>query len=105
MRTPNRIEIKTNSNGDSILVLSENYYPGWRVYVDDKAASLIKVNFGLRGVELTGGEHRVSFLYRPWSVMAGLIISLVTGLVLLLLAVKDSLPFLTKSQRPGAATK
>jgi len=85
---PNRIDIKTNSNGNSILVLSENYYPGWRVYVDDQAASLIKVNFGLRGVDLPGGEHRVSFMYRPWSVMIGLLISLGTGLVLVLLAMK-----------------
>ena len=31
---PNRVEIKTTSSEPSILVLTDNYYSGWRAYLD-----------------------------------------------------------------------
>ncbi len=30
----NRVVIETQTDGDSLLVLSDNYYPGWKAYVD-----------------------------------------------------------------------
>jgi membrane protein YfhO len=81
---PNRIEIKTSSTSPAILVLSENHYPGWRSYVDGQAAETLRVNYNQRGVLLPAGEHRVEMVYRPKSVLLGLIISLLTFLVLVL---------------------
>lgn len=81
---PNRLDIHTASSGPGILVVSENYFPGWRVYVDGQPAQLLRVNYNLRGVLLPQGEHAVSFVYRPWSVLIGVIVSLLTLAVLLL---------------------
>jgi Bacterial membrane protein YfhO len=81
---PNRLEIHTSAPGPGILVLSENHFPGWRVYVDDQPAQLLRVDYNLRGVLLPPGEHAVRFVYRPWSVLIGVIVSLVTLVVLLL---------------------
>jgi hypothetical protein len=76
---PNRVNLQTYSTGTSLLVLSENDYPGWRVYIDGQPADVVRVNYALRGVLVPSGEHRVSFVYRPWSVMGGLLVSLLTG--------------------------
>jgi hypothetical protein len=76
---PNRVNLQTHSSGNSLLVLSENDYPGWRVYLDGQSADVVRVNYALRGVLVPSGEHRVSFVYRPWSVMGGLLLSLLTG--------------------------
>lgn len=81
---PNRLEVHTASSGAGVLVLSENYFPGWRVYVDGQSAELLRVNYNLRGVSLSPGEHTVSFVYRPVSVLVGLVVSLLTLIVLLL---------------------
>jgi hypothetical protein len=81
---PNRLEIHTASSGPGILVLSENHFPGWRVYVDDQPAQLLQVNYNLRGVLLPQGEHAVRFVYRPWSVLIGVVVSLLTLIVLLM---------------------
>jgi hypothetical protein len=80
---PNTVRIKTKSNAPSILVLSENHYPGWRAYVDGRPVETMRVDYNLRGVTLDAGEHNVEFLYRPKSVFVGLAISLLTllGLV------------------------
>lgn len=85
---PNRVNLQTHSSGNSILVLSENHYPGWRVYIDGQSADVLRVNYGLRGVVIPTGEHQVSFVYRPWSVMGGLLLSLLTATALIVLSVR-----------------
>ncbi|HAF14093.1 MAG TPA: hypothetical protein DCK99_10430 [Blastocatellia bacterium] len=92
---PNRVDIKTTSNTSSILVLAENHYPGWRARVDGNAVDVLRVNYNLRGVALPAGEHHVEFVYRPKSVLIGLLVSLVTmlGLVLWWLGFLPRIPF------------
>ncbi len=77
-RSPNGVKVQTTSAGPSILVLSENYYPGWQVRVDGKSTEIMRVNYNLRGVVLGEGAHSVEFVYRPWSVLIGLVISALT---------------------------
>jgi len=84
----NRVELQTHSSGNSILVLSENYYPGWRVEVDGQTAELLRVNYALRGVVIPAGDHQVSFVYRPWSTMGGLLLSLITAAALIVLSLR-----------------
>jgi hypothetical protein len=82
----NRVNLRTHASGNSILVLGENDYPGWRVRVDGRAAEVMRVNYALRGVLVPAGDHQVEFVYRPWSVMGGLLLSLLTGAGLILLS-------------------
>lgn len=74
----NRIDLSVSNSTPGILVLSENHYPGWRAYVDDANVDVMRVDYNLRGVKLGAGQHRVSFVYRPKSVLIGLLISLST---------------------------
>jgi hypothetical protein len=91
---PNRVNLQTHSSGNSILVLSENDYPGWRVYVDGKSTEVLRVNYALRGVMVPSGDHQVSFSYRPWSVMSGFLISLITAAGLIILSRRTRLSVL-----------
>ncbi len=83
---PNQVEVRTESRARAILVLSENHYPGWRAEVDGRAVETLRVDYNLRGVVLTPGAHVVEFVYRPKSALLGLIISLLTAAMLLLLS-------------------
>jgi len=83
---PNRVEVKTASQTPTILVLGDNHYPGWRTYVDGAAVETLRVDYNLRGVPLTAGEHRVEFVYRPKSVLIGLLLTLFTAAVLIVLS-------------------
>lgn len=84
---PNRLSLRTRASGDSLLVLSENDYPGWRAYVDGAATSIIRVNYALRGVAVPAGDHQITLVYRPWSVMVGMLISILTAVALILFCV------------------
>ncbi len=79
---PNRVSVKTKSTAPSILVLSENHYPGWRAYVDGNLVDTLRIDYNLRGVALPAGEHNVEFVYRPKSVVIGLLVSLLTAVAL-----------------------
>ncbi|HMG05935.1 MAG TPA: YfhO family protein, partial [Chthoniobacterales bacterium] len=81
---PNRVEVKTQSAVPSVLVLAENHYPGWRAKVDGHRAKVMRVNYNQRGVALSGGNHTVSFVYQPKSVLIGLLISLLAIVSLVL---------------------
>jgi uncharacterized membrane protein YfhO len=80
------VNLQTHSSGNSILVLSENDYPGWRVYIDGESAEVLRVNYAQRGVLIPGGDHQISFVYRPWSVMGGFLVSLLTAMGLIIVS-------------------
>ena len=81
---PNRVDVKTTASTASILILGDNHYPGWRTYVDGRAVETLRVDYNLRGVPLAAGEHHVEFLYRPKSVLIGLLLSLLTAALIAL---------------------
>jgi hypothetical protein len=86
LHEPNRLEVKTESAAPSILVLSENHYPGWRAFVDGQPVKIMRVNYNQRGVALPAGNHHVAFVYQPRSALAGMVISLLALVALSLWA-------------------
>jgi hypothetical protein len=73
---PNRVEVKTECAVPSLLVLSENHYPGWRALVDGQSGKIWRVNYNQRGVALSAGNHVVKLIYQPRSVLLGLVVSI-----------------------------
>lgn len=60
-----RIDVDTMANGNTLLVLGEKYYRGWKARIDGKSASIVPVNYILRGVYLPAGNHKVEFIFDP----------------------------------------
>lgn len=54
-----------------LLVVSDNWYPGWKAEVDGKSVDILKVNTVIRGVIVPAGKHVVTMEYRPFSVYFG----------------------------------
>ncbi|MFY9227259.1 MAG: YfhO family protein, partial [Blastocatellia bacterium] len=74
----NQVVLKTISDGTKLLVLTDTYYPGWEVLIDDKPAKLIRANHAFRAVVITEGQHKVEFIFRPKSFYYGAVISLIS---------------------------
>jgi hypothetical protein len=81
---PNRVDVTTTSATRALLILADNYYPGWRAEVDGRPTEIVCVNYNQRGVALPVGMHRITFSYQPRSVLQGLLVS---GAALVLLVV------------------
>ncbi|HKY06132.1 MAG TPA: YfhO family protein [Blastocatellia bacterium] len=61
----NRVVIETVRGKDGLMVLSDNYYPGWRAFVDGQEVSLLRANHTMRAVRVPAGSHVVSFEFAP----------------------------------------
>ncbi|MCM1174352.1 MAG: YfhO family protein [Blautia sp.] len=79
------IECAMEENG--LLILSDLYYPGWKVYVDGVEDKVIRTDDILRGVYLTAGEHDVRFVYKPGSLKYGIAISIGSIVIFILVLV------------------
>ena len=80
--SPNQVEIKTIGNDSSFLVLADNYYPGWQVYVNGIKKNIVRVNYNLRGVIVPRGANKVKFSFNPLSFKIGASISLLTLVII-----------------------
>ncbi len=78
------VDVRVRTDRQSLLVLADARYPGWRVTVDGKPAELLQADHAFRGVVVPAGEHQVRFTYvdRPLQAGAGLAGLTVLGLVL-----------------------
>jgi len=67
--SPKHIEIKTTVNNRQLLVYQQNYYKGWKVYVDGEKQELMNSNFAHMAVLVPTGEHNVCFKYTNRSII------------------------------------
>ncbi len=81
---PNRVIIETEIfNKPKFLVLTDTYFPGWKVSVDGKTGRILRADYIFRAVYLNPGRHKVEFIFTPFSFRLGVIISLLTGAIIL----------------------
>lgn len=85
--TPTKVVIQADSTADGLLILGDQFYPGWRAAVDGQPASIHRVNHIFRGVLLPAGTHEVTFTFQPQSLRLGLWLSFsgVLGVLALLI--------------------
>ncbi len=88
--SPNIIKLKVKSSSSGILILTDNYFPGWRAKVNGVESRIFRANHTFRGVEVPNGESQVDFYYEPGSFKVGVIIALFSllGIMIILLKYK-----------------
>ena len=74
---PEAVTIQTSSTQPHLLMLTDAFYPGWQVTVDDVPAELLQADGLFRGVLLPAGEQEVRFTFVPQSYRLGLLITAV----------------------------
>ena len=60
-----QVDIKATTSVNSLLVLGDKYYRGWKATVDGKPAEIHRVDYVLRGIYLTPGKHEIRFTFDP----------------------------------------
>jgi hypothetical protein len=76
---PSFVQVDVDMGCKGLVVVSDNWYPGWSASVDGTSARIWKVNTVIRGIVVGAGRHRVTMHYRPFTVYFGLV-TLVLGL-------------------------
>lgn len=81
--SPNTIEIIAQTDNPALLFLADNYYPGWKAFVDNTETKIYRTDYTFRSVVVPSGNHIVTFSYNPQSFNLGLLISSLAILIFL----------------------
>jgi len=79
----NSFKVKAKLSDPGLLILSQNYYPAWKAYVDGKETKVYRPDYLFRAVPLDKGEHEVEFIYKSTAYRIGKTSTLLTSLCLL----------------------
>jgi hypothetical protein len=81
--SPNELRIRTRTDAERFLILSEMWFPGWRATLEDGTPLTIhRTNYLLRGLVVPPGQHTIRMTYRPTSVWVGALLTVGTAGVL-----------------------
>jgi hypothetical protein len=61
---PGLVSLRVETTQGSWLLLSDTWYPGWRVELDGEKTNLYKADYLFRAVWVPQGEHTLEFRYR-----------------------------------------
>ena len=65
---PNHLKYDVQSGQGGVVVFSEVYYPGWTATVDGQPAELGRVDYLLRALKVSPGNHQVELMFYPQSI-------------------------------------
>jgi hypothetical protein len=83
------------------LVLADTWYPGWTATAGGRELPVLRYRGALRAVELPSGSSRVVFEYRPRWLVPALLVTALSVLITVALALAPWLP----TRRAGAAAR
>ncbi len=84
-----KVEGIINCNRDGLLYTSIPTNGFWQAEVDGQPAEIILIGECMAGLELTEGQHTITFRYRNTAFTTGLIISLVCALIFVIIIVSN----------------
>ena len=78
---PDAMVIETRTNEPGYLLVSENFYPGWKALVDGQQQRILRGNYLFRVIELPEGKHRVELIFDSLPIKVGFAASAVVMVV------------------------
>ncbi|MBN1756307.1 YfhO family protein [bacterium] len=79
----NHFNVKVNMKMPGFLVMSENYHPDWKAYVNGQQKDILIADYALRAVYLEKGDHLVEFKYQSDYLRLGKLITIPSLVILL----------------------
>jgi hypothetical protein len=88
----NSINVKINTKISGFVVITDNYYPGWKAFIDGKEIRVMKAYGTFKAVYTGMGSHEIRLHYAPQELLPAAAVSMV--LLILLIAAALFMPVL-----------
>ncbi|MFH1825347.1 MAG: YfhO family protein [Candidatus Firestonebacteria bacterium] len=86
---PNKVDIEVNTDNNSMLVLSEVFYPEWKASLDGQETKIYPAYGLFRAIYVEKGKHNITFFYKPTSFIIGVIITIMAVIIALSIMVLE----------------
>jgi hypothetical protein len=81
-QSPTEVRLRVRRDQPGWVVALQTHYPGWTAQVDGRSSPLVRANVAFSAVAVGAGTRDVVLRYRPASVRLGLLVSLISGVML-----------------------
>lgn len=82
---PEKVIIKAEVDQTGFLILTDSWFPGWNVTVNQNPTPIYRADYLYRAIKLEPGKHTIEFTYFPVGLKTGAMISIGTiGLLVIL---------------------
>ena len=86
LNDPDHRRLRVTTTGPALLVVSENWFPGWVAEVDGEATEVRRANLTLQALEIpSAGTHTVTLRFTAPTVRSALRLSIVASVITVLL--------------------
>jgi hypothetical protein len=75
-----RLSVRLRAPAPGFLVVADQWFPGWRATVNGGVAEILRADYAFRAVEVPAGDVEVVFQYRPFSVLLGAVVSVLSAI-------------------------
>ncbi len=82
---PTKVTLNTVNDKDALLVFMQNYNKGWSAKINNKDASISKVNLSFNALFIPAGNNEITLIYKPLPIVIARYISLIAFLIVLVL--------------------
>jgi uncharacterized membrane protein YfhO len=88
-RQPNVVTLKADLSQPGYVVLLDRYDSNWHATIDGREVPVLRANQIFRAVYAEPGQHVIAFNYRQNGLIAGMLITCVTIVILLWLYLRN----------------
>lgn len=74
---PQRVEISVDLKIPGLVILADVYYPGWKLTIDGKPATIYRTNRMMRGAAVEAGKHTLVYTFEPGSFRVGAMLTMI----------------------------
>ena len=85
-----RVDFRVTTQNGAYLFLSDTFFPGWKVSINGKLGKILRADSIFRAVEVPPGDSHIEMIYSPGSFKAGLAVSTISLIILLVFILKKS---------------
>jgi len=74
----NGYHFRVEASIPGVLVVSQNFYPGWKAFINGRSASVFPADHALTGIAVPAGRYDVYFEFQPSSFKLGALLSIIS---------------------------
>lgn len=73
---PGKLILEVESDQPGLIFLSQNFFPGWQVFVDDRKTEIYRANYTFQAILVGEGRHLLTLQYQPKTFLYGGLVSI-----------------------------